>query len=66
METARGRNSIVVSEKDALCVKYGVSSMVRGAVSDDCLRTRFVNARNPDLKKSEYLRKGFRGYMMMM
>lgn len=65
MERARCRCSVVVvSEKDVLGVKWGVSSMAWGAVSDDCLWTRFVNARNPDFKKSEYLRKGFRRCMM--
>jgi hypothetical protein len=58
-ETGRGRRSIV-SEKVDL---GGVSSMARDEVSDDCLRSRFVNARNPDLKK-EYPRKGFRSCMM--
>ena len=56
METGRGRRSVVVSGKVVLgvkLVKEGVSSTVWDAVSDDCLRPRFVNARNPDLKKSE-------------
>ena len=52
METGRGRRS-VVSENVVLGVKEGVSSMASLAVSDDCLRSRFVNARKPDLKKSE-------------
>lgn len=65
MDTARCRRSVVVSEKDVLGVKWGVSSMmVLGVVLDGCLRTRFVNARNPDFKKSEYLRKGFRRCMI--
>jgi len=49
IETGRGRR-LVVSEKVVLGVKEGVSAW--DAVSD-CLRPRFVNARNPDLKKSE-------------
>lgn len=63
METGRGRRS-VVSEKVVLGVEEGVSGMVRDSVSDDFSRSRFVNARNPDLKKSGYPRKGFRSCMV--
>lgn len=53
METGRGRRS-VLPEEVALVVNEEVLRITSELWDgDDCPRPRFVNAGNPDLKKSE-------------